>query len=338
MENEKTIAQIVQELDASKDDFLDNTQQKIASWIKSQSVANCLTFVLRNNAGGIHQILEPAASLIYAKCLLAFLREQKFEKHEVDSLLTDGVVNMVIGEFEQLYEANQERIGNKVLAALLRDDVFRNGLSTQIVNSFSGTLPEILKRKAMTVVLQKMDSAIGHSVENTVSKGSITLIKQTIAAPIGHKLAYLLIKILATNLKVIIAKFLASAAFKAAITAAIKKLVVAVVLSAMIKFIAAKLGISAAGAYALFLIPLIATYLAYEAYSLPENLAKKISEQIKTTLASEYGAINQDIASNIVNNIMMVGASWLIGTVMHNNEFQSTLHSFWEEIRDEIKI
>lgn len=336
MNEKEIITQIVKQLNGSKQNFLNDLQANIAGQVKARSFTDCLTLVLRDGFGNSRETIAPAASLRYARCLLAFINEKRFEGFEIDSDLTDGVVQTVVSQFEGLYDQNQEAIGSIVLVALLQDKVFRNGLTGQIMDTFSGTLPEVLKRKATSVMLTKLDSAFGHTVEHAVSKGSGVLIKQTVGAPIAHKLAFLLVKILSTNLKVIIAKFLASAAFKAAIASAIKKFVVAIVLSSMIKFLAAKLGVSVAGAYAFVLIPVIAAYLAYEAYSLPENLASKISVQIKDSLDSEYAAINADIAMNLVRNVLHVGAGALITNISHNHEVIAAVKTVWQEVKDEI--
>ena len=106
-------------------------------------------------------------------------------------------------------------------------------------------------------------------------------------------------------MKGVIAKLLASSAFKATMAALVKKFVAVKVAAILFSFIGTKMaGISIGWVVA----PIIAGILIYEYNTLPDNMAGKISEKVSEELSGNFSNMNKSVASGIVTGL---GASAL---------------------------
>ncbi|MGF1582969.1 MAG: hypothetical protein ACFCD0_26920, partial [Gemmataceae bacterium] len=110
-------------------------------------------------------------------------------------------------------------------------------------------------------------------------------------------------------LTLVVQKVMASAAIKAAIVALIKKVGIAVLIKTAIgKALVALLavvGIAHVPAVWI-LLPLIVGFLAYEYFHFPGKLAKKLPKEIRESVSSKFGELNEKIATAATKAIFEV--------------------------------
>jgi mannose/fructose/N-acetylgalactosamine-specific phosphotransferase system component IID len=91
------------------------------------------------------------------------------------------------------------------------------------------------------------------------------------------------------------------------IATAVKKFVLAAILSTVAKALAAKLGIAAGSAFAVVLLPLVAAFIAYEVATFPEHLGAKVSEKVATEIGENFEKINENVVAQIVGQFARTG-------------------------------
>lgn len=139
----------------------------------------------------------------------------------------------------------------------------------------------------------------------------------------------LLAKHMAVLLKSIVAKILASTAFKTMIATLVKKFVAFKILSIVISSIGAKLaGIS----IGYILAPLILAFIAYEAYTLPQKMAKDISEAVADELSKEFANLNNQISLNIVAELGTSAISAYISDVVSDDAMKDFISTIKKEL------
>lgn len=335
-EKEFEINNIVNQLGDKKHQFLDRIKRKIIEHISNKTPSNCLTFVTRRSDDNrISSVYEPEASFTYAEVLIAFCREKSYGGKVLDSYLTDGIIDVVTKEFETFYSDNSDKIAEGISKIVIADRVLMTSMAATMINSFSGTIPDYLRSKVSTLLALKMQEIMkqkaANTITHTVSKTSSHLVSTTLSSPIAAKIGLIVVKFIMLNIKLITAKFLASAAFKAAIAGLVKKFVLAAIIGVIVKTIAAKFGISVGAAFAWVLIPLIAAYLYYEATHLPEHLADKVSEKISEKLSGDFKEMNKSIVSQIYNGLSVMPIPSM-GENMKENQVLDLIEQFLDEI------
>ncbi len=335
-EKESEINNIINQLGEKKHIFLEKIRRKIIEHVNRKTPSDCLTFVTRRSDDNkVSSIYEPEASLTYAEVLIAFCREKSYSGKVLDSYLTDGIIDVVTKEFETFYSDNSDQIAEGISKIVIADKVLMTSMASTMINSFSGTIPDYLRTKVSTLLALKMQEIMkqkaANTITHTVSKSSSHLVATTVSSPIAMKIGLIVVKFIMLNIKVITAKFLASAAFKAAIAGLVKKFVLAAIVGVIVKTIAAKFGISVGAAFAWVLIPLIAAYLYYEATHLPEHLGDKVSEKIVEKLSGDFKEMNKSIVNQIYMGLSVMPVP-AMGENMKDNQILDLIEQFLDEL------
>jgi len=131
MDNKDIIQELVNSLGEQRSEFLNDIESSIKSYISSQG-ANCLTINQVYSSGEIKRQWKLKASSDYAKCLYAFCRRESFRGYELDSALTEPVVDIVTSKFEAFYRKNNEHINKAFLKALIQDSAIINSIVEKI--------------------------------------------------------------------------------------------------------------------------------------------------------------------------------------------------------------
>ena len=335
MSNRDLINIINAELGSHKDDFLKEVQDKIYKYIDTKSCAQCLSIVERKS----YSITwEPSDALDgYIPRFIAFLRKKRYKGHELDSALTDEVVNIVVTTYNQFIQAHSGLIVKPILEEALNNRIIIDSIARKAVDTWQSYVPQYLKQQLMTELVHRIEESIStnivHSSSQAVSIAATKIIAGVAAGaaaiPISKSMAVLLAKHMAILLKGIVAKILASTAFKTMIATLVKKFVAFKILSVIISSIGAKLaGIS----IGYILAPLILAFLAYEAYTLPRKMAKDISVSVVDELSKEFANINNQISTNIVAELGTSAITAYISDIVNDDAMKEFIDTIKKQL------
>lgn len=312
---------VVNELGTQETSFVAGVEHDIRSHIESQSVARCLTIVTRDAAGAVQRSYAPTPPDIgYIEALIAFCRGKRLNGRELDSALTDSTVDVVVSRYESLFAKNADQLSASLSKVLLSDRVFLSAISDAVLNAYKGPVAQGMRRQIQEALLQKIQASISSQVDNqavaalkaTATKAIVTAVQ----APISTQIAAIIAKFLAMHMKALLAKVLASKAFKVAIMTKIKGLVLAGVVGVIVKFVAAKLGITTGAAVAWVLIPVFVAWIGYEVVTLPKKLGEKISEKVAGELSGSFDANNLSLLEGVVAALSAEAAAMIAAEIV----------------------
>lgn len=335
MPNTELIKNINTELGRHKDDFLNEIQSKIYNYIDSRSCAQCLSIVERKISSLTWYPSEVLQG--YTPRFIAFIRKKRYKGNELDSALTDAVVNIVVTTYNKYIQTQSGYIVKPILEDALNNRIIINSIAKKAVDTWQSNFPQYLKQKLMAELVHRIEDSIStnivHASSQAVSTAATKVIAGVTAAaaaiPISKSMAALLAKHMAILLKGIVAKILASAAFKTMIATLVKKFVAFKILSVIISSIGAKLaGIS----IGYILAPLIVAFIAYEAYTLPRKMAKDISESVVDELSKEFENMNNQISTNIVAELGTSAITAYISDIVNDD----TMKEFIDTIKTQL--
>jgi hypothetical protein len=328
MDNEDIIQALVKSLGEQKPQLLNDVSSSIKAYISSQGT-NCIAINQVYPAGTLKRRWELSLSIDYIRCLYAFCRRKPFQGYELDSSLTVPIVDIVTSRFEAFYQENNEHINDAFLEALAQDSTIINGIVDKIIEKTlknksaahpgqQPITPAILTKITSLVVTQL--HAIVHS---QAGEPSVDTIKQAIASgvarPIVKTIAIVMVKLLSVHIGAILIKTLS--------TGAVKKLLVIVLLSTMIKAVTTKLGISAGTIYIAILIPVIIGYITYEVHTFPPKLSKKVATKVHQALESSFDKTNRDIVEEIFRELPHFDFEGIAESLANNSEIQGYLEN-----------
>lgn len=322
-----TVTEIVNILGGKKRLFLDSVENAINSHISHRSWQDCLTIVLRNSNGSVRSTWYPSEIADgYTPRFIAFLRKKEYKGYAVDSVLTDDVVNLVSDKFSSFYKENSDCISKPLLDQLLKDHVFVEQLSKQVIEISNGTLPSAIKSQMTTAIVHYIESSmnvnISHICGHMIATSTTNIVAFATALPISKAMMAVMAKSMAVYMKVVIAKVLASTAMKTMMMTAVKKIVAAKIIATMITLVGAHLG---GMSIAWVVIPLLAAFIAYEVTNLPEKMGKKVSEAVRAELYGKFDNINTNIAQQIVSSFSTSILSLLASDIANDDEIKGML-------------
>lgn len=322
-----TVTEIVKILGGKKRSFLDSVENSINSHISHRSWQDCLTIVLRNDDGCVCSTWYPSEIADgYTPRFIAFLRKKKYKGYAVDSVLTDDVVNLVADKFSSFYKENSDCISKPLLDQLLKDHVFVEQLSKQVIEISNGALPSAIKSQMASAIIHHLENSmnvnIAQSCRHIIAASTTQIVAFATALPISKAMIAVMAKSMGIYMKTIIAKVLASTAMKTMMMTAVKKIVAAKIIATMVTLVGAHLG---GMSIAWVVIPLLAAFIAYEVAHLPEKMGEKVSEAVRAELYGEFDNINTNIAQQIVSSFSMSVLSSLASDIANNDEIKEML-------------
>jgi hypothetical protein len=242
----EAVGKIIQ---GQQEEILAAVELAVRQHISAKSPRECLELVLLQDDGSVARTLQMEASASYAKALIAFVRGQQFDGYSMDSGLTGPTATIVGDVFADRIGERSSEIVEQLIPLLVSDRRFVEALSYELVTAYSSTLPQTLQRKMVGLLTHKLGAALAHTIDTvtmaTVKASVVKAATVAVSSPIAMKITASLLTSMAAALKPIILKLLASSAFKAAIVAKLKAIVVGSLLGAFIKIIGVKLGLSA---------------------------------------------------------------------------------------------
>lgn len=328
---ENIVNDVLAKLATKKTDFLDSIKRDIDGYISNLSIRDCLTIVMRNSSGVAVSTWYPKEALDgYLPRFIAFIRKKKYDGYVVDSYLTDKVVAIVTKHFQRFYTDNTDLLSKTVYENLLKDAVFVNTLCQHIIDASNSTLPAAIRSKLVSVLIHKLEEGLSTDIVSSTAHSIATMTTQVVgvatAIPITKTIAMVLMKNCAVAMKGIVAKILASSAFKTMLAATVKKMVAVKVLGALITFVGAKIGLGGGGfALGWVIWPLLVGFIAYEVHTLPGKLGKKISVEVCNELNGQYQYVNRQVVSQIVIGIVKSGASVFAQDIAQDEDMKAVL-------------
>lgn len=323
------VDEIVRTLGTKKVSFLDSVKSSINIQISNKSWQDCLTIVLRNSNGAISSTWYPSEVFDgYTPRFIAFLRKTPYKSFTVDSILTDGVVNLVTEKFSTFYKNNSSEISKPLLEQLLKDHVFVEQLSKQIVEISNGTLPTVIKSQMASAIIHHLENSMNVNIAQTCGHVIATSTTQIMAIaatlPISKAMIAVMAKSMAVFMKTAIAKVLASTAMKTMMMTAVKKIVAAKIIAGLIALVGTHLG----GMSVVWIVaPLLAAFIAYEVANLPEKMGKKVSEAVVAELNGEFEKINKNVVQQIIASFFTSVISSLATDIANDEEVKELLRN-----------
>lgn len=294
-----TIKEIVNKLGEQKNQFLDEVQTSTHRFISSQG-SDCLAIVEKKT---FNKVWELSASVSYVEVLIKFCQGKRYNGNELDSYLTEPIIESVTKKFQEFYMKNNDIIADGIFKSLsLKQNIIETISKTLVDNRLTNS--DVLKFAMSNASKQILHSAVAKKATDLITNQLNSVIHATtsnsISTPLVKSIGLMIIKLFSKQIALAISKILASAAFKTMIAGALKKVIVALLIGAIVKAIATKFGISAAAAWAVILIPLIIGYIAYEITQFPEKLGSEISVKLKNELNGNFEKLNTDIVSKLM--------------------------------------
>lgn len=325
-----TVDEIVKSLGNKKGQFLSSVETSIDSYISNKSWQDCLTIVLRNSNGDVSSKWHPSEIKNgYTPRFIAFLRKKPYNGYIVDSALTDGVVEIVTNKFSLFYKENTSAISNALLDQMLKNHVFIEQLSSQVIEISNGSLPSAIKSQMTAAIIHHLEKAMNINIAESCSHVIVASTGQIVALsasiPITKAMIAAMGKSIAFFMKTAIAKVLASTAMKTMMMTAVKKIVAAKIVATIIALVGTHLsGISVAWV----IIPLLLAFFAYEVSHLPQKMGKKVSEAVKKELNGEFEKINKTITMQIVGSLSSSVINVIANDIAKNEEIKEMLRSW----------
>jgi len=311
MDKAALIDDLTSRLGEQKNAFLRSLQSDVRTFIENQG-KDCLTLIERRSSGD--QRWSISADLGYIRRLIAFCREKDFSGNQLDSALTEPVIDRISGRFGVFYAEHEKMLGETLASYLITNPVLAAALVDGVVGTAAHALSEGAKQKLATVLMQPLKEVAAQVLGSTTAQAAgqaVTAAVKSSAAhmslPVATKIAMLLAHSLSLTMKTAISKVLASTALKAVIAAAVKKFLVTALVAAIVKLVAAKFGIATLGSFVLVLIPLIAAYIVYEVITFPKTLGEKVSVKVVGDLRESFDAINRSAMESVVSDIFANG-------------------------------
>lgn len=334
MAQQLVISQLMEKLGESKATFLARVEATVESFIAAQGVG-CLGIVARNPDGTIARTYRPVGTIEYARCLKAFCLGSTFEGRPLDSGLTEPVVQVVVSQFEALYEGHTEDLSKALFHAISSDNTILHGIAQAVIDSriaslaidrtksfLCARLTKDVSERACALVAEQFRHYAGISIAtgSDVAKASKQVIWDAGTVTMAKTIALVLFKMISVGMGPLIVKILSTAAFKALIVSALKKYVAAAIAAAILKFISIKFGVTLAAAWFIVLIPLVLAILVHEAYHFPPALAAKVASRVRAELDTNYDPINASILEKLFDDLPSRSLSIVANGIVTNPE------------------
>ena len=260
------------------------------------------------SSGKRYRRISLSATQEYCEVLIKFLRGEKYNGFEIDSVVTPVALTAVeksIAKFyadesvvRELSQAITDQIsGNSPIGRIVRGEVSQN--SGWLQKEARDLLSTNLGGTISTDVGEKLAQNIDFFIHSTAGNVLVSSLSKLLATGAG--------KVLLAKMAVIVGHVVVSSAFQTVMVAAVKKVGVTVLVKTAVGkaiiAVLALLGISTAIPVIFIVLPIIVGLLVYEYKHLPEKLAKEVPSQVTQVLRGKFDEMNQQITEALVNGV-----------------------------------
>jgi hypothetical protein len=325
---------LVQTFDADKTKFLNQIESEIRSYVIStgkQCIAIEEVSILSDGDRLVWRTHETSFDGKYIEALYKFIREKPYNGHQLDSALTPHILEIIENDFVTLYKHHSGEISEQFLKKLKDDKILLNSfverLTDKIVGKISDRARKIIVNTIATQIQQAASTQTSHVVAHHVSQFASTAVGTQIAAYTATAVMHVIV----AKIGPIVAKFLASAAFKKVIAAVAHKLIVGAVTSTVLHFLAAQVGAAIGASTILWIIiPIVAAILVAQIQHFPEKLGKQVAESIRVHLDKNFKPTNKNILEQVFDQIFR--GDDLLKAVAQDRDVQKAVKQLYEEI------
>jgi hypothetical protein len=273
----------------------------------------------------------------FAEVLIKFIRRKRHDGHDLDSALTEPVLKIIEDKYVALYNSHGEEISSEFLEMLKNDNILLNSFVERLADKVSDKISKEARAKIVHLLVEQIHDAATSNTAHVVGQHISHFASTAVGAQIASVAAHVLLKAIAMNMGHIIAKFLASAAFKKVVVVLLHKLVVGVITAAVVHFLAANIG-SAIGAGALMwiIIPIVAAIIIEQIADFPKKLGNEVSKSVREHLASNFGKTNKDILEKTFEEIFK--GEKLLEEVADDEDVKQMIGALSDRIVNEISF
>lgn len=314
-------------LGKDKEEFLNCVESAINAHISAKSWQECLTIVQRYDDGRIRSTWEPKVSESYWNRMVAFLRGKHYNGWQLDSKLTDGVVDVVTKKFGEFYQDHAKDLSGPLTQRLLKDRVFSKQLANNIIDAAKGPLPDAIKKELSSRIVDVLEHTdIGGHIMNVAVVGITAAVNTVIAYAVSSSVVTIMLQHMAVFLKGAIVKVLATTAFKTMIVSVIKVIAKAKIIAFLVVIFGSLLGSVPLWAV---IAPLLLAFIAYQVASLPDKMGDKVSVAVRGELSGNFDKMNSDVVNEIMKSFtsdaLKTLAEDIASDLMNDPEFRANI-------------
>lgn len=324
LDKPQVIDKLVTHLQEGQEGFLDDLQYAVRHYVEEQG-SECLAIVERDDMGAIERVWRLALSGDYVERLLAFVNDQQYNGRELDSTLTEPLIELVVGKFGHYYKSS----GTQIARILLEDRQFTEKLVENVVDQHA-TLRAQLRRRAVRVITDELQEQL----QNRTGE----LVTTTANATATRKIALVLDEQLAFQIQALVLKVIALPVVNQMLILVIQKFIVSTILYSVIRFIAVKLGIGIGATTMLFLLPIVAIWIARDIANFPTELGRQVGQQVRDELETHFDEINRYVMSEVYDEFVRIGAEQLAQDLAQDTNLKNYIDVLVDEEDEDLDL
>lgn len=318
---------LAQTFEADKTEFLSQVESDIRCYVIStgkQCIAIDEIFIRSNGDRDVWRTHKTSFDGNYIEVLYKFIREKPYNKHQLDSALTPRILEIIESNFVSLYERHSKEISEDFLQKLKNDKILLNSFVERLTDKIVGKVATYSRKKIVDAIVSQIQEAASTQTAQAVTEHVSHFASTAVGTQIATYTATAVMKVIIAKIGPIVAKFLASAAFKKVITAIAHKLIVSVIASAVLHFLAAQIG-AAIGASTIMwiIIPIVAAILIAQIQNFPGKLGKEVAMSIRQHLEENFKPTNKNILERVFDQIFR--GEDLLTAVAQDKEVQKAI-------------
>jgi hypothetical protein len=235
-------------LSEDRTSFLDDLEHSIYTYIVGTG-RQCIAIVQKIlNTGGSDN--DPASQYTlnkyelnmddlgeFVKVLFKFMTKKYHKGCELDSALTAPVLDIIQQKFVDLYEAHGQEISHELLQALRNSDILLESFVGHLSDMMSTQLTKEAQKQIVHLIAHEMHEALSSNPAHVIGDRVAHFATTAVGSQVAVMTAKVLIHALTTNIGHVIVEFMTSAGFKKLVYALVRKMVVAVIMGAVVKFL-----------------------------------------------------------------------------------------------------
>jgi hypothetical protein len=159
---------VVEDLIAQhKDVLLARIETSVGAKLRALTPKEALSLRLISDDDTTRRVLEPGASLDYAKALIAFMGQKKYQEYAVDSAVTPVALNVIENEVASFYAS--EAVTDAIIAGIMQE--VRAAADTEgVVRAEVQENMEWLRSEFTTLTVDSSFSIAGVLADTTVTQ------------------------------------------------------------------------------------------------------------------------------------------------------------------------
>ncbi|KAF4337513.1 hypothetical protein FBEOM_8611 [Fusarium beomiforme] len=319
---------IFDELVTQQDEFINHARSRVYNYVRQQRRRD-LTQIIEKDAYGPaqHRTHHPGLDS-YVVVLGCFCAKRPYNDHDLDSVLTDPVVEIVCNCYSELLQRNSDELNAYLTQKILANEIVLQETLKIVMSDLSAKGFRISQAKLAKVVHDTMSQAVLHAAHSKLGIVIQHGVTAAAGSTAGQMLAKMLVKAIAHHVTTITAHIMSNTMIAAAVKAAAKKICVVAITAVIVKTLAAKLGVtSAAGAVGVAGWVFLGGYLTYKLAGLPEEMAEKVSNGVRDALMDNYKPCLEQILASLTESASDPEkiAALITSEMMGLSEFQREL-------------